>query len=168
MATASIRLAAPGEIAGIYKLSVAAASDLVDKYGQGRWRVAAARKTLKRNQQSDSLFVIVKDAVIVGTFCFTTKKAGFYRRGWFAFPDDPAGYLLNMAIAPQHQRQGIGREVMNHIDQLARSMKLLAVRFDAYEANAGAGGFYRKCGYQLVHVGKVGDVGLEYYEKVLR
>jgi hypothetical protein len=41
------------------------------------------------------------------------------------------------------------------------------VRFDAYDALAGAGAFYQKCGYELVHNGSFNGVPLEYYEKLL-
>ena len=168
MTTVSIRLAIPAELTMIRKQSAAAAADLVNKHGQGRWQVIPTRSSLSRYLESDTLFVIEKEASVVGTFCFVTRKIVFYRKGWFAFPDDPAGYLINMAIDPQYQRLGVGRQVMNELGKLAGRMKLLAIRLDAYQGAAGAGEFYRKCGCLLVHEGKVGDVGLEYYEKVLR
>ncbi len=112
-----------------------------------------------------TLYLIAQDGLTVGTFRLTNKKIVFYRKAWFAEPDDLAAYLLNMAIDPAYQRQGIGQFAMREIDQRVRDMNLLALRFDAYDGPAGAGIFYQKCGYTLVHKGCVGDVPLEYYEK---
>lgn len=165
MSPVSIRLAEPDDLARIHGISANAASDLVEKHGHGHWGVISTRKTLKRATQEASLYVIAQDGLTVGTFRLTNNKIVFYRKAWFARPDDLAAYLLNMAIDPAYQRQGIGQVAMREIDQRVRDMNLLALRFDAYAGPAGAGIFYQKCGYMLVHKGCVGDVALEYYEK---
>jgi hypothetical protein len=51
---------------------------------------------------------------------------------------------------------------MDHAEMLAAQWRADAVRLDAYQGPAGAGGFYQKCGYRLVHAG---TLDLEYYEK---
>jgi hypothetical protein len=53
---------------------------------------------------------------------------------------------------------------MQHAESLAQEWGARAVRLDAYEGPAGAGAFYQKCGYRLVHAG---TLDLEYYEKTL-
>lgn len=56
---------------------------------------------------------------------------------------------------------------MSEIETLAISKSIHSIRFDAYNANAGAGKFYEKCGYQLVHKGSFNSVDLLYFEKIL-
>jgi hypothetical protein len=56
---------------------------------------------------------------------------------------------------------------MAWIGELGRREGRRAIRLDAYEAPAGAGAFYRKCGYTLVLRGSFKEVPLEYYEKRL-
>ena len=41
-----------------------------------------------------------------------------------------------------------GRKIQAAMDRLARDDGRLALRFDAYDAPAGAGDFYRKCGFR--------------------
>jgi len=52
-------------------------------------------------------------------------------------------------------------------EDAARASRLKAVRPDACGGPAGAGGFYRKCGYRQVHAGSFNGVTLDYFEKRL-
>ena len=56
---------------------------------------------------------------------------------------------------------------MELAERLAQRAGLRAIRLDAYGGPAGAGRFYEKCGYRLVHTGEMRGVLLEYFEKVL-
>ena len=57
-------------------------------------------------------------------------------------------YLLEMAVAPDLQRGGIGRLLIEAAKSVARAFPADAIRLDAYDHAAGAGGFYAKCGFQ--------------------
>ncbi|MEE9253373.1 MAG: GNAT family N-acetyltransferase, partial [Pseudomonadales bacterium] len=113
------------------------------------------------------LHVVELDGGIVATFTLSPRQIGFYRKGWFANPGDAALYLTNMAVRPEVQRRGIGRWIMGQIEDLARGSGCGAVRFDAYDADAGAGEFYQKCGYACVHRGSIGGTALQFYERTL-
>jgi GNAT superfamily N-acetyltransferase len=69
-----------------------------------------------------------------------------------------------MAVLPARQAAGIGRRCMREVAILARDWQADAVRLDAYDAPAGAGGFYARCG--LAQVGRVTYRGapLVYFE----
>lgn len=168
---ASVRLvvkrAAQEDAGPIAQLLEAAAQKLTEDFGEGAWSRATTLRTLRGAVEEGTLHVVCADDAIVGTFRVGATRIPFYRKEWFHNPDAPALYLRDMAIAPGSQRKGIGRATMTEIDAIARECGLKAVRFDAYEGPAGAGTFYQKCGYSQVHRGLVGDVPLEYYEKVL-
>jgi len=123
--------------------------------------------TIKKHVAEKAVFLVDLDATPVATFELHTNKPFWYSTDWFAEPDAPAFYLLHMAVLPARQRQGIGRNIMREIEDMARGEGHRAVRFDAYDALAGAGAFYQKCGYELVHSGSFNGVPLEYYEKLL-
>ena len=124
-------------------------------------------ETLQKYAESGALYLIEAEGTAVGTLRLTDRKIGFYHSAWFARPDDPAGYLLDMAVHPDQQRRGVGRRAMQMMERLAQQAGLQAVRLDAYQGPAGAGDFYKKCGYALVHKGEMRGVGLEYFEKLL-
>lgn len=160
-----VRLARPEELEMIRDIRVAAARELGSRHGKGHWSTEPALKTLRRHLEKDSLYVIEVGTEVAGTFKLDDRKIGFYRKAWFAEPDSPAAYLENMAIIPSLQRRGIGRLAMEAIERLVGSRGLAAIRLDAYVGAAGAGSFYRKCGYRLVHKGEIKGTTLEYFEK---
>ena len=73
-----------------------------------------------------------------------------------------------MAVAPSAQRTGAGRELLEHAVVAARGWPADCIRLDAYDAPAGAGEFYARCGF--TEVGRVvyRKTPLIYFEKLLR
>ena len=143
-----------------------AADELTRLHGRGHWSSVSTVPTLRKHAGARTLFAVERDGALVGTFTLSEKKIGFYHNAWFQEPHAPALYLTNMAIDPAMQRKRIGRWTMKQIDRAVRDRSLRALRFDAYDSPAGAGAFYQKCGYTLVHRGAINAVALEYYEKV--
>jgi GNAT superfamily N-acetyltransferase len=163
----TLRNAGLGDIKLVRSILAAAADDLTARFGQGHWSGARTMETLKAYAERGELYLIEANSTAAGTLRLTDRKIGFYHNAWFARPDDPAGYLLDMAVHPDHQRLGIGHRAMQMMERLAQQAGLQAVRLDAYQGPAGAGAFYRKCGYAMVHTGDMRGVGLEYFEKLL-
>jgi GNAT superfamily N-acetyltransferase len=69
-----------------------------------------------------------------------------------------------MAVVPAMQRQGIGTICLQKIQGVARDLPVDAIRLDAYDAEAGAGKFYEKCGYVEVGRAVYRNAPLIYYE----
>jgi len=72
-----------------------------------------------------------------------------------------------MAVDPSMQGKGIGRLCIKEAKAIARDWPSDAIRLDAYDAEAGAGDFYRKCGFR--EVGRVShkNTPLVYFEMML-
>ena len=83
---------------------------------------------------------------IIATLTLQTKKPWAIDLAYFT-PCKKALYLINMAVHPRRQRRGIGRALMEEASRLAREFPAGAIRLDAYDSPAGAGGFYARCGY---------------------
>ena len=82
-------------------------------------------------------------------------------------PVKRALYLTGMAVSVPNQGQGWGRLAMEDARTIAESWPADAIRLDAYDAEAGAGSFYVKCGFeergQVIYKGDP----LRYYELLL-
>ncbi|MEI9810086.1 MAG: GNAT family N-acetyltransferase [Bacteroidota bacterium] len=52
-----------------------------------------------------------------------------------------------MAVHPASQRLGVGRYLLEQAKSMAVSWPAQAIRLDAYDNIAGAGGFYHQCGF---------------------
>jgi GNAT superfamily N-acetyltransferase len=65
------------------------------------------------------------------------------------------------------QRQGIGRLLVAEAVKQARAWAANAIRLDAFDADAGAGAFYAKCGFREVGRVTYRKAPLIYFELVL-
>jgi GNAT superfamily N-acetyltransferase len=162
-----LRPATDEDVKKVRVILAAAAADLTARFGAGHWSGVRSPETLRKYISEGRLYLIEGDGVAVGTLRLTDRKIPFYRGEWFADPKAGACYLLDMAINPTHQRRGIGRGATRLAEELARARGMTAIRLDAYRGPAGAGGFYLKCGYQLVHSGEFNGIALDYFEKLV-
>jgi GNAT superfamily N-acetyltransferase len=96
-----------------------------------------------------------------------TKKPWAIDVAYFTPVERPL-YLTGMAVSVAHQRQGLGRQALEDARAVAVEWPADAIRLDAYDASAGAGEYYAKCGYE--ERGRVVYKGnpLVYYELLLR
>ena len=76
-------------------------------------------------------------------------------------------YLTGMAVSVGHRGQGLGRLAVEDALAVAKEWSADAIRLDAYDADAGAGPFYARCGFR--ERGRVVYKGdpLVYYEFLL-
>jgi ribosomal protein S18 acetylase RimI-like enzyme len=72
-----------------------------------------------------------------------------------------------MAVHPDWQCQGIGRLCIEEAKRLATQWPGDAIFLDAYDAAAGAGEFYRKCGFREVGRVTYRNAPLIYFEMLL-
>lgn len=119
-----------------------------------------------RDIKTSRVLVVWNDIRIIATLRLTTKKPWAINLTYFsAVPR--AVYLHDMAVIPDMQRQGIGRFFVQEVVVLARAWPSDAIRLDAYDADAGAGGFYMKCGFREVGRVLYRKTPLIYYELLL-
>ena len=103
---------------------------------------------------------------IAGTLRLATKKPWAIDTKYFTRVKR-AIYLTDMAIDPSYQRRGVGRGLLEEAERIVRAWPAEAIRLDAYDAAAGAGGFYASCGYREVGRVVYRSVPLIYYERLL-
>jgi GNAT superfamily N-acetyltransferase len=88
-----------------------------------------------------------KREIIVGTLRLANKKPWAIDVSYFT-PVKKAIYLTSMAVLPKLQRQGIGRLLIEEAVAQARAWPADAIRLDAFDADAGADGFYARCSFR--------------------
>ncbi|MDB4917481.1 MAG: GCN5-related N-acetyltransferase [Gemmatimonadetes bacterium] len=159
-------IAKPGDAAAIASLRNAAAAALTDLFGRGHWSGETTERGVTFNMRHAQLWTAWRGRSIVGTFRLTTKKPWAIDRAYFARSHCPL-YLTDMAISPPLQGQGIGRRCLARAAEIGRGWPADAIRLDAYDAEAGAGAFYSRCGFE--EVGRVSYRGtpLVYYEQLI-
>jgi GNAT superfamily N-acetyltransferase len=116
------------------------AEHLTRMHGQGPWSMKTSAKGVSYALRTSSVFVAREAGRSVATLRLGTKRPWAIEVSYFTPCKRPL-YLLSMAVAPARQGEGIGRRW-----KAARAWPADAVRFGAYNAQAGAGGFYARCG----------------------
>ncbi|HEX2777106.1 MAG TPA: GNAT family N-acetyltransferase [Candidatus Acidoferrales bacterium] len=147
-------------------LHTAVAADLTLRYGHGFWSSAASEKGVLFGMRHSRVLIAKKGKKVVATLRLATKKPWAIDVSYFT-PVKKALYLTSMAVIPKMQRHGIGRLLLDEAAKQAQAWPVGAIRLDAFDANAGAGEFYAKCGFR--EVGRViyRKNPLIYYELVL-
>jgi GNAT superfamily N-acetyltransferase len=150
----------------IVALRMAVAGKLTAKYGSGHWSGIATEKGVLFDLRNSSVFVVRQRGQLVATWRLVTKKPWAIDVSYFRPCRRPL-YLLSMAVTPDLQRQGIGRLCVEEIRKIARQWPADAIRLDAYDAPAGAGPFYGKCGFKDVGRATFRGCPLAYFEMPL-
>ena len=159
-------VATEGDIPAIAALRIAAAAQLTRTFGHGHWSHYVTERALHAALKTSRVLVARRGPTIVGTTTLATKKPWAIDLSYFTTVPR-ALYLHGMAVVPELQRQGIGRDLVREAVLVARAWPSQAIRLDAYDAAAGAGGFYAKCGFREVGPVTYRKVPLIYFELLL-
>ena len=144
-------------------MRIAAADRLTREFGEGHWSALTNEAAVLRDMKASRVLAIRDAGEIIGTLTLQTKKPWAIDVSYFTPCTKPL-YLINMAVAPDRQRSGVGRALLAEALSAARALPADALRLDAYDLAAGAGPFYRKCGYTQVGGKSYRGVPLLYFE----
>jgi GNAT superfamily N-acetyltransferase len=144
--------AAESDAAALAALHRAVADHLTRQYGPGQWSGAPTENGVLRDLKRPKfarILIARSGKRIVGTLKLATKKPWAIDVAYFTKVGRPL-YLTGMAVHPDHQRNGVGRVLLQQAETVAREWPADAIRLDAFDAEAGAGRFYAKCGFREI------------------
>jgi GNAT superfamily N-acetyltransferase len=160
------RDATASDVAIVAGLQNAAAGALTVRFGPGPWSSLVTERGAELAQRNARVRVGLLDRRVVTVLRLATRKPWAIDVAYFTPVKRPL-YLTGMAVSVAHQGQGLGRAALADAREVARAWPADAIRLDAYDAEAGAGGFYRACGFRARgQVAYKGDP-LAYYELLL-
>ncbi len=157
------------DAAALAALHSAVAEDLTHRYGKGFWASGQTEKAVLANLRTPRFSRILIARInrrIVGTLRLATKKPWAIDTSYFTAAERPL-YLTGMAVLPSHQRKGVGRRLLKKAESVACAWPADAIRKDAFDADAGAGAFYAKCGFREVARVTYKQDPLVYFELLL-
>lgn len=154
------------DAAAVAALRNAVAEDLTARYGRGHWSSSVTERGVLHDLARSHILVARGDGEIVGVLRLATKKPWAIDTSYFRAVSRPL-YLTDMAVKPAVQRQGVGRRLLTEAIATAKEWPADAIRLDAYDAEAGGGGFYSKCGFREVGRHRYKGTPLIYFELLL-
>lgn len=148
-------------------LQNAAAGALTARFGEGHWSTLVTERGVELSLRHSRVRVGISGKRIVSVLRLATRKPWAIDTSYFTPVKRPL-YLTGLAIAVEHQARGVGRIALEDAIAVANAWPADAIRLDAYDAEAGAGPFYAKCGFR--ERGRVVYRGnpLVYYELLLK
>lgn len=155
------------DVEAIAALQNSVAEALTARYGKGHWSAASTAKGVAHTLKHASVRIGRAGGSVVTTLRLAKKKPWAIDTGYFTAVKLPL-YLTGMAVNAEHQRRGLGRLALEDAHAVAMGWPADAIRLDAYDAEAGAGGFYEKCGYRERGRVVYRNAPLIYYELLLR
>ncbi len=135
-------------------------------YGRSYWSLVSTERGVFYNLKTSKVFIARKRNRIIASLNLATKKPWAIDKSYFTDCKRPL-YLTNMAVAPGCQRQGVGKLCIEEVIRITKNWPADSIRLDAYNSEAGAGEFYRKCGFREVERVVYRNVPLIYYEMLL-
>ena len=154
------------DVEALVDLHVRVARDLTQRHGRGHWSGEPTARGILWHLRISRIFVVKNRGRLLATFRLSTRKPWAIDPAYFTAVCRPL-YLVDMAVDPAKQRLGLGQACMAQVPAIARAWPADAVRLDAYDAPAGAGGFYARCGYRERGRVTYRGVPLIYFEHVL-
>ena len=155
------------DVALIAALQNAAAGALAARCGEGHWSSLVTERGAAHSLRNARVRVGRSGKRVLTVLRLATKKPWAIDVAYFTPVKRPL-YLTGMAVSVPHQGQGVGRLALEDACAVTRAWPADAIRLDAYDAGAGAGGFYVKCGFRERGRVVYKRDPLVYYELLLR
>jgi GNAT superfamily N-acetyltransferase len=162
----SFRDAKLEDVPAIAALHNATAGALAARFGDGPWAGLGNERGAELSLRHARVRVGRVGKKIYTVLRLAQKKPWAIDVSYFTPVKRPL-YLTGMAVSVPHQGTGLGRLALADAVKVAAEWPADAIRFDAWDAGAGAGAFYAKCGFaERGHVIYRGTP-LVYFEKTL-
>jgi len=161
-----LHLATVEQAPEISALRLAVAGRLTAQFGPGPWSQSSTVQGVLYDLRHSVVYFATRRKQIIATLTLRTKKPWSINPACFTGCRLPL-YLVSMAVAPAVQRTGVGRACLAAAEKIAAAWPADFIRLDAYDAAAGAGGFYRRCGFREIGRAAYRGVPLIYFERRL-
>jgi len=161
-----LQIATAEDVSSLVSLRTAVNGHLIAQYGKGYWASGSTEKGVLFAMKRGTVYVAKEGQNAIATLTLSTRKPWAIDTKYFSASKRPL-YLTSMEVSPDRQRQGIGRLCLDEARRVAREWPADSIRLDAYDAPAGAGEFYRKCGFREVGRATYRNAPLIYFEMLV-
>jgi GNAT superfamily N-acetyltransferase len=162
----AIRQATAADVADLLLLQRLVSEDITRKFGKGPWTPYGTERGVLRRIIDSHVLIGRRGKRLVATLALQKKKPWAIDVSYFSRVAS-CQYLLNMAVVPDLQGQGLGRRMLVAADRVARERGAQVIRLDAFDSPAGAGDFYARCGYRETGRAVFRGTPLVYFERLL-
>lgn len=117
--------------------------DQWDRFYPNRWVIG---KDLKQGH----LHAIFNEETCIGVVVVNDDQSSKYADLPWQDQEGRPAVIHRLAVHPESQGKGIGKQLLQHAEELAKSKGYTSIRLDAYTANPAAIKMYERAGYSSV------------------
>jgi GNAT superfamily N-acetyltransferase len=138
--------ASTDDIPELVAMRARVSQNLAKKFGEGFWAGRPTESGERFLMRIGQVYIARHRGKLIATLALSTRKPWSIEVKNFRANTKPL-YLRAMAVEPAKQGKGIGRKCIAEVRRIAKEMGGDVIRLDAFDCAAGAGEFYRKCGF---------------------
>jgi GNAT superfamily N-acetyltransferase len=142
-------LASADDIPELVAMRERVSQNLAEKFGEGFWAGRPTEGGERFLMRIGQVYIARYRGRLIATLALTTRKPWSIDVKNFRSSARPL-YLRAMAVEPAKQGKGVGRKCIAEVRRIATETGHDVIRLDAFDCAAGAGEFYRKCGFAEV------------------
>lgn len=94
-----------------------------------------------------TLYTVTERAQLIAIYTINTEYNPEYLNAKWKYNREIACIIHRLCVSPEVQNRGIGKIVLNHIENQLQNMGFESVRLDVFSENPYAIRLYEKCGY---------------------
>jgi GNAT superfamily N-acetyltransferase len=161
-----LQIATAEDATDLVSLRNATSQHLTLQYGKGPWSGQSTEKGVLFGMRMGTVFIVRRRGRLIASLALSKRKPWAIDRRYFSPSEQPL-YLTAMAVTPDEQSKSIGRLCIDEARRIAEKWPADSIRLDAFDGDAGAGEFYRKCGFREVGRASYRNAPLIYFEMLL-
>jgi GNAT superfamily N-acetyltransferase len=142
-------LASADDIPELVAMRARVSQNLAKKFGEGFWAGRPTESGERFLMRIGQVYIARYRGKLIATLALTTRKPWSIDVKYFRASAKPL-YLRAMAVEPAKQGKGVGKLCIAEARRIAAEAGRDVIRLDAFDCPAGAGEFYRKCGFAEV------------------
>ena len=96
---------------------------------------------------NDTLYTVTEGAQLIAIYTVNTEYNPEYLNAKWTYNGEMTCIIHRLCVSPEVQNRGIGKIVLNHIENQLQNMGFESVRLDVFSENPYAIRLYEKCGY---------------------
>ncbi len=121
----------------------------MERQGIYQWdEIYPARSDFEEDIKKESLYVVYEGDMLIAFYVISGECDEQYANATWKYEDDSAYILHRFCVSPKMQNKGIGKAVLNHIEEQIKDMGYKSIRLDTFTQNPFAQKLYRHNGYE--------------------
>lgn len=141
------RLGKTDDLDNICKL-IALAIETMEKQEIYQWdEKYPTREDLTVDIQNETLYTVIDNNVVIAIYVINRECDEEYYNCKWEFDTETACIIHRLCVSPVIQNRGIGKQILNHIEEQLRDLGFSSVRLDVFTENPHAIRLYEKNGY---------------------